>query len=263
MDRKLGILCDCVIGADPVETLYEIKNAGFDCFFTNRYKIGDVEKLQTTAQKLAIEFEFIHAPFHGINALWEPGDAYLPLYSSIKEAILSASEMGVPVIVCHISSGWFPPDLCDIGFQRFDELVSFAAQKHIVIAFENLRRIGNVAYFADKYESNDNVAFCYDCGHEHCYTETVCVPDIFRRKLVCTHIHDNFGRDAADKWLDGDKHLLPFDGNMDYKKMMEALERNRYQGSLMLEVNDKHYKNMTPDEFITGAYERIKKISLM
>ena len=62
---------------------------------------------------------------------------------------------------------------------------------------------------------------------------------------------------------DPDMHVLPFDGNIDYEKMMRKLDEYDYKGSLMLEVFSGPYPNLSPDEFIKTAFERIKKISLM
>ena len=141
--------------------------------------------------------------------------------------------------------------------------MGYAANKNVTLAFENLRKVGNIAYFVDRYEKADNVKFCYDCGHEHCYTETVCFPDIFRDRMIFTHIHDNMGRDKNNPMGDPDMHVLPFDGNIDYEKMMRKLDEYDYKGSLMLEVFSGPYPNLSPDEFIKTAFERIKKISLM
>ena len=107
--------------------------------------------------------------------------------------------------------------------------------------------------------------FCFDCGHEHCYTKTVRWLDIFTDKVICTHIHDNHSRAMDDKVTDGDEHLLPFDGTYDYAQMMRKLDEYGYTGSLMLEIKNSipAYKHMDAREFIATAYERIKKISEM
>ena len=86
--------------------------------------------------------------------------------------------------------------------------------------------------------------------------------DIFRQKLVATHIHDNHGR-GDDQIGDPDTHLLPFDGNMDYERMMRKLDEYNFEGALILEVNNSHHQDMSHEEFLTTCYDRIKKISEM
>lgn len=263
MKRKLGIVAESIAEEDSVQTLDRIAAAGFETTFTGRCDLESVEKLAKKAQKLGLDIEFIHAPFAGINAMWRSGNEYETVYAGMIEAIDSAAATGINAVVAHISSGWNAPEICDLGLKRYDDLVEYAAKKNVIVAFENLRKVGNVSYFADRYEKAENVKFCYDCGHEHCYTETVCFPDIFRGRMIFTHIHDNLGRDKANPMGDPDMHVLPFDGNVDYARMMRKLDEHDYKGSLMLEVFSGRYPDMKPDEFISTAFERIKKISAM
>lgn len=263
MKRKLGIIAEAIKNEDSLETLDRIVNAGFESTFTGRYDLPSVEKLVEKCKKLGLDMEFIHAPFNDINSMWLPGDRYKTIYDGMIQSIDSAAATGIKAVVTHVSSGWSPPEICDDGLKRYDDLVEYAAKKNVTLAFENLRKVGNIAYFVDRYEKNDNVKFCYDCGHEHCYTETVCFPDIFRDRMIFTHIHDNMGRDKNNPMGDPDMHVLPFDGNIDYEKMMRKLDEYDYKGSLMLEVFSGPYPNLSPDEFIKTAFERIKKISLM
>ena len=262
MKRKLGIICNCLKDEDPVKTLEKIKAAGFDCFFSGTASVDGVAALKKRADELGLEYEFIHAPFAGINNMWLPGMDYLSIYNGMKTAIDAAAENDVPMVILHVSSGWKVPEINDLGLARFDSLVVYAKERGVKVAFENLRKVGNVSYFVDRYEHMDNVVFCYDCGHEHCYTQTVCFPDIFRERMVCTHIHDNYGR--GDLSIDDpDFHLLPFDGNLDFEAMMRSLDKYNYQGSLMLEVGNSRHLDMTGEEFLATCYERIKKISEM
>lgn len=261
MNGKFGIELECLkySGLDDRIVLEKIKNAGFDAVFSNKYKISEIEYIKNEAEKLGIEVEFLHAPFRGINDFWCEGDGYLNLKNNIYTSIDSASEFNIPIVIMHVDSGWNPPKICDIGLERFDRLVEYADNKGVKIAFENIRNFGTLSAMMQRYRLLDNVGYCYDCGHEHCYTETVHFTELFGDRILCTHIHDNVGKDGRD---DPDDHLMMFDGNIDYADMMKRLNGVGYNGSLTVELekNDR-YRHMTDDEYIKTAYERIVRIS--
>ena len=263
--RKLGINTDCLSGlADELTVLRLAHEAGFRAITTNRTDFDKVSELKALADEMNMDFPFLHAPFSGINAMWQEGDGYRTIYDGMIKAIDSASACGVGAVVLHVSSGWQAPPVNDLGLSRFDSLVSYAEQKGVVLAFENLRVLGNLACLIDRYEKRENVRFCFDSGHEHCYTKTVSWLDIFTNKLIATHIHDNLGRPFEDKVSDRDTHWLPFDGSYNYHEMMKKLDEYAYDGVLMLEVfrsAREDYKKMSAEEFISTCYDRIKRIS--
>lgn len=267
MQRKLGINTDCLSGlTDELTTLALAKEAGFESITTGSTKMEEVCALKDKTVAYGMDFPFLHAPFRGINAMWEQGDGYLTLYHGMCEAIDSAAAAGVAGVVTHVSSGWQAPPVNDLGLSRYDALVDYAAEKGVTLAFENLRMVGNLACLVDRYEKRDNVRFCLDVGHEHCYTKTVCWMDIFTDKLFCTHIHDNVGRPFYDKVNDFDQHLLPFDGTCNYHRMMQKLDEYGYTGALTLEIffgAREDYKAMTGDAFLATAYDRLKRISVL
>ena len=260
MQRKLGTNADCIKNGDICETLKKIKALGFDCFFVNGYD-ADFVTYKNLADELGLTFEFIHAPFRGINSIWLEGDEYKDLYDKICQSIDAAAACSVPVVITHLSSGWQPPAVSELGLSRFDALVEFAEQRGVILAFENLRTYENLMMIMERYNDRENVRFCYDCGHEYCYTHGVDWIKIFGKKLICTHIHDNFGYDRS---CDPDIHILPFDGTLDYADMMRRLDKVGYDGSLMLEVFNStkpEYAAIGEDNFLAECAERIKKIA--
>ena len=263
--REFGINANCLKNISELDALQSIKEAGFKSVFLESYKNEDVRAIKNKADEIGLTVEFIHAPFSGINNMWFSGFAYLDIFEKMKESIDSASNNDIEGVVVHVSSGWQAPAVNDIGLSRYDELVLYAREKGVKLVFENLRVTGNLAYLVDRYEDQPHVVFCYDCGHEHCYTKTVRWMDIFTTRLFCTHIHDNPGRPTEDKVNDFDYHLLPFDGTCDYVHMMRDLDKYSYSGRLTLEVFQKikPYDKLTVEEFLSTCYERIEKISEM
>ena len=265
MERKLGTVSECIRPGNPLENLEMIKDVGFDCFGTGIYEPSGVAELVAKGESLGLNCEYIHASFKNINAMWTPGLEYLTVFNDMKKAIDAAAMNGVPAVVTHVSSGWHPPHVNDLGIARYDEIVLYAMDKGVKLAFENLRKVGNLTVLVDRYENMDHVGFCYDNGHEHCYTETISWLDIFRNKVLVTHIHDNFGR-PEDREADPDYHFLPFDGNFDYAEMMSKFNKYCPDIPLMLEVfntTKPEYKEMKPYDFIKTSYDRLVKISKM
>lgn len=265
MKRRFGINANCLVGISEKDALKLIKAAGFDSVFLCAYHNDEVAEIKNEADALGLETEFIHAPFSGINTIWQEGMGYLTIFEQMKETIDSAANNGIKKVITHVSSGWDAPAVCDLGLARFDELVLYARERGVTLAFENLRMVGNLACLVDRYANMDNVRFCYDCGHENCYTNPVRWLDIFQDKVTCTHIHDNPGRPLDNRVDDFDWHDLPFDGTFDYVRMMRDLDKYGYEGILTLEVTQYKpaYEKWTAEEFLKECYERIRKISEM
>ena len=264
MKRKLGIFCECLSPTSQLDALPLIRNAGFDCYATGCCDTQLMKKIKATGDSLGMSCEFIHAPFGGyeINNMWLSGIEYLGIFNGMKKAIDAASATGVPVVVAHISHGWYPPQINDIGLERFDKLVEYAKTMDVKLAFENVYSVGNLAYFADRYEKCDNVGLCYDAGHEHCFTKTVSWLDIYTNRTLVTHINDNNGRGEL-KEGNGDMHWLPFEGNVDYEAMMKKLNKYNYQGSLLLEISMSKSSPLSQEEWLDDVYSRLLRISLM
>lgn len=268
MKRKIGINADCFKKGGYVYNDYvyaqikKLRDYGFEHFFISELR-GSFGKYSAVAESVGISFDFIHAPYRGINDMWLEGDGYLRIYNNMKQAIDIASNIGVATVIVHVSSGWEPPATNDLGFSRFDGLVEYAESKKVTVAFENLRVSSVLLQIMERYKDRENVKYCYDCGHEF-----ACTPDIdwiktFGHKLCCIHIHDNLGREFGD---DPDLHYLPLDGKIDYADMVHRLDEVGYNGPIMLEVfntSKPEYSEMTEDEFFKLCAKRATLIANM
>ena len=125
------------------------------------------------------------------------------------------------------------------------------------LAFENQRKLANLAWAMETFEDTDMVGFCWDCGHESCFTPGREYMPLFGKRLLCTHIHDNEGE------YNKDSHLIPFDGNINYERFAEHIRNSGYQGPLTLEViakNSHRYDDITPDEYLEKAATAVKRL---
>lgn len=264
MIRKLGIVCECIGGQSPIENLKLMKDVGFECFFSDSHDMTSVTALKNQSVKLGLDYQFIHAPYSPVNEMWTEGDGCMETINAVKESIDSAKANDVEGVILHVSSGWSPPPISEIGFKRFDSIVDYAIKKGVYLAFENLRRPEYLKALLDRYKTVDKAVFCYDCGHEHCFSPDTPVMDMFGDRIKYTHFHDNFGMTYVGNC---DIHMLPFDGDNDFNAVIEKLDKVDYKGSIMLENFDKPhghggYENPLKGEaFLKEAFIRATKLN--
>jgi sugar phosphate isomerase/epimerase len=255
--RKIGINMHAVRGLSDEEYVKTIKELGFGAVFTGVPSSETAKKWNELFAKYDIAWETMHSPFHHINDMWLDNEDGARMHQDLLHAVDMCAEAGVPITVIHLSSGFTPPDLTPLGHKRYDAIVEHAAKKGVTLAFENLRKLGNFAYFMERYENAPNVAFCWDNGHENCYTPDFEFMPLFHKRLVCTHLHDNDGGRGNDQ------HWLPFDGVVNFDRVAEHLRNSPFKGTLMLEVGcgDKNrYPNITSEAYLQRAADAIKRL---
>ena len=217
---------------------------------------GNPEEIAKLCEKYGLEFSFIHSPFIGLNSIWHRGEAGEIMYRKIIESIDHCVNCNAPIAVVHISSGYHPGRMTKLGQNRFKAIVEYAKERNIKIAFENLRVPAYLYWVMDAFKDYDNVGFCWDIGHENCFTEGISYLKLYGDKLLCTHLHDNLCEKS------GDLHMLPFDGKIDYEKALKDMAKLDFDGPIMLEVFAKHemYNGITPADFLKRAYNSTERI---
>ena len=241
---KLGIIWDHNNNGDVEEQALRIKNSGFDATFLG-LETDRLDEIMKALNKYDIVCESYHAPFNRINDMWLAGEDGEVMLSRLCRCIDDCNKYGVPVAVVHLSSGKNPPRMNDIGFERYDRLMRYAEKKGITVAYENIRRLDNVAYMLENYPK---AGFCWDVGHEACYTFGMEFMPLFGNRLAAIHLHDNTAV------YDEDKHWLPYDGVIDMDKAARNLAKSSYGGSIMLEVVPQSAQICDLDEFYKKAY---------
>lgn len=265
--RKLGVNIYVNFGKNLFETMDIIKTTGFDtCFFTWDEKTN-VASIKEHADSIGLEIETIHAPFGKMNSMWlddsNEGDRFT---ETLKKCIRDAGENGIPYVIMHSTIGSVShiPKSSHIGLTRFSKLVVEAKRYGVKLAFENLEFPRFMALILENFK-DEHVGFCYDIGHENCYTPGLTFLPWLGERLFCTHIHDNFGLgDEKDINYRDDRHMIPFDGNIDYKAVMKRLSDSGYKGSLMLELDNRpdynYYGDLTAEKFYSKAFDAAIKL---
>ena len=264
--NPIGIGMLTIPGMTPEDFVREIAGLGFAATFDQGRKSR--ETLAATASACAsfgVQLETLHAPWDNINAIWLPGEEGRQMLEKLMDTVDKCHLVGAPIAVVHLSSGQNPPTVTDVGRSRFAALVEYAQKKGVKIAFENQRKLFNLAWALETFGPEDGVGFCWDCGHEGCFTPGKQFMPWFADRLICTHIHDNYGI------FDDDRHLLPFDGKLDFDRVARQLREANWQGNVMLEVilgKNSHYKgcnyeNLTPQQYLARAAQAAKRLAGM
>ena len=166
---------------------------------------------------------------------------------------LGAEEIVLHLYCPHLSMRT-DPQLKDRYYAQvkrsFDELQPYCMEKGVKICIENLFDIpekyvlGQWDWLLKEYPP-EYMGICLDAGHGYMVWRER-LPELIRKyrdRIYAVHLHDNIGS--------VDFHLLPGDGQMDWKKVMQELAGSAYQLPLVLEVNS---CEESAEEFLKRAF---------
>lgn len=261
MMRKIGMnLATPIVNSENEmpAVIAKMAECGFNAIFSAMFEMDKQMEIANLLAKHGMEYETLHAPSAGINNMWHPGEDGDNKLEQLCRCAEHAHAAGAGIIVVHLSSGEAAPPVTDIGRERFTRLAEYADKHNVRVAFENQRKVSNIAWAFETFPKDSNVGFCWDCGHETAFAHGRQYMPLFGDRLICTHIHDNYGV------FQQDKHMLPFDGTFDYHRFARQIREYGYTGSLMLEVDYKKspelYGNLTYLEYVERAAAAIKRL---
>lgn len=226
----------------------------------------------------SIKFNIAHAPIHYpffFNTYYKRDDIDV-LNARILKALDVSKEVGVQRIVIHVGTyldenyNYDVEKSIEHNIKYLEPFVEKATRNNILIAIENgtqmekddpsfkntapyideLIRI--VEYYNNKY-GKEVLGICFDFGHANVgkldiYNEILKIG----KKLIVTHIHDNYGTDS---------HNQPFDGTVNWDDVRKALTDIDYNGELTSEVRYTQ-EELADSSNINKTYDLIKKIHL-
>ena len=238
------------------EIIKLIKNAGFQSVMTwwgNEFIETDgqpKERRPEIIRKNNLKLENVHFPFSDINNIWMDSNEGQELLNKFIGYIGECKTYEIPTVVMHVSSGDNPPPFNQLGLDRLKKIIDKAEKENVNIALENLRKPEYLDFIYSNINSS-KLKFCYDSGHENCFTPGYNCLDKYKDKLIALHLHDNDGTK--------DQHLLPFNGIINWKKIMDQIKSIEYKGSLALEIDAQYIdvsKEYTAEEYLIEAKNR-------
>lgn len=239
-----------------IETIESINNAGFKNVFVqwydNDWKYSQEEQVKK-CKEFGFNILFAHLGYQNINAIWENGIEGDNLIERYKKDIKDCKENGIPMVVMHLTSKSKATMYGEVGLNRIRKITEYAKKLDMKVAFENTKIKGYLEYVLENIK-DDNVGICFDVGHYHVHFNDEFNFEFFKDRIFAVHLHDN---DKSD-----DLHLMPFDGTIDWKYVMNKLKECNYDGPITMELCYSYdYVNLPLDKFYEIGYERGQKLA--
>lgn len=244
------------------ESLRRIRGAGFTVADLNLCQIcahktllhlddwrNEAERIRATADELGISLPQCHLPFKSKKVRWKTPEDYEYYIKMFYRAIDTAAFIGIPWGVVHPERcNSLPPEANErkiaANHAEYDALIEYALSRGVNIAFENMiynpgngavycSDAGELAALTDSF-GDPRVGVCWDTGHANTLYRDQWEPlHVIGSRLHCTHIDDNRRTD--------DLHLLPYEGLINWRQVIAALDDIGYPGDLILETSINYF----------------------
>ena len=229
-----------------------IKEAGFDSVLV--YYDENISEIVYHINQQGLEIDALHLPYKNeVNKIWQEQECSKEYLEKLLKGIDFAHKNGIDCVVLHITSSNYPPEKNINGINFINKLLQKCEQYNIYLCLENLRRLDYLNYIYDNC-CNRYLAFCFDTGHAHAFTKNSSTfpHQILSKSLKCVHLHDNDGND--------DLHLMPFDGNIKWDRIVEYINKYSIDRRISLELHEKAvllHGNLSEDKFLKICYDKI------
>ena len=171
--------------ATPIETIDAIVKAGFKNVFLQWYnkdwEISQEEQLKYAREK-GLKVIFVHLGYRNMNNIWKEGEEGDKLIDYYKNDLLVCKQNNIDLVVMHPVCKSEAPKYNELGIKRLKEIIKYAEELDIKIAFENTKIKGYLEYIFKNIDS-DNIGICYDAGHCHAHFNDEFNFEMFKNKI--------------------------------------------------------------------------------
>ena len=252
---RLGISFNCYYELDDDTQIILMKKNNLETTFLASESPLIDERIKKFKNE-NIYCENLHGPCStatsNVNDMWRNSERSEEMFNRIMHGVETCGKYEVPTLVLHVTAGNAPPRPNERGYQRFFKIFERAKELGVEIACENIRTYGNLAFMLEQFPQS---GFCWDTGHEAYTSRNIQFMPIFGEKLKALHIHDNM--------LDGDHHMIPGDGKIDFDRVARQIAESPYEGSIMLELSTKQsnfYNDVSPEDYYERAGKAAQKL---
>ena len=271
---KLCMATSRSFGLDTESQIRKFRAAGFEGFFTSYSE--DIKKCRELADELGMEYQSVHAPTNRMCKVWDEGEEGDEFIEKLLACVRSCADAKVPMMVMHDwgGRGGLSEAPTALGLERIRKVVDEAKRLGVNIAFENVKKEKYLAVIMETFKDYENVGFCWDTGHQLCFTPETDMMELYGDRLICTHINDNLGISDFEGVINSqdDLHLLPFDGIGDWEYFTKKLNKFGFDRELTFEFSiencdnrfdNEKYNTISIDQYIAEAYARACKVAAM
>ena len=269
---SVGINSNLEYGLDIKTTYKEIKQAGFENVMI-AFKETEIEEAILEAKSVGLNIPYVHLSCREANNFWVESPVNVKYIAKLKKEIDICSKHNIPIGVIHPIAGnpnTKPVGVNPKGLESILEVVNYAKERNVKLAIENVdeESLKYLDYVLENISSED-LGFCYDVGHNYLYYPANDVLKKYSDRVIAIHLHDNLMNYKEFDDYTKDRHMLPFDGKVDYDYVTKNIANSSYNNVILLEVNRKNlgnpdgYSNYTLSEFLTEAKKRADKIEQM
>ena len=239
------------------EIIDSIKKSGFKNVFIEWY--NDDIKLQNDilnyVRKNNLNIIFAHLGYQNSNVIWQEGTNGDFEVQRYIDDIKICKENNIDLVVIHPTLKYVDPGVNKIGLNRIIKIIKNAEEYDVKVAFENIELRGYLEYIINNIDSK-NVGICFDVGHYNVFYKEDFDLSLFKDRVFMIHLHDNYKK--------YDEHNLPFDGNLNWQKVIDKIKKTNYNGYIVIESGkNNNYENLSFYEFYSLAYEKGKKLVQM
>lgn len=218
-------------------------------YLDNKYMYNNENYLNIIkyAKQIGLDIKQVHLDYKNANLICDKTTN--EYFDYLKNKIQEALNLNVKYLIVHASKGENAPVIDEIQIRKLKNLMKNFKDKEIYVCFENVRENENLNKILDA--DINNVAMCYDFGHENCYKNKLNSFDYYLNFIKCVHLSNNFG--------ENDEHNILTDGNLNYKEIIKNLKLIE-DCSICLECFPKE-NNLTENEFLNyvkHCFETIK-----
>lgn len=256
--RKIGTSL-CYTGKLNEVCLKMLSDAGVECIeysFSYDYYMNSLDyprhsvKYSNMVRSFGLEPWSIHLPFSRVLDISQPDSELrkITIYSH-KLLIRAAAKAGLKVVVLHPSSEPIEEDQRESRIETarasIEKLSSVAKEAGIKLAVENLPRtcLGRTSDEIIKLLDGMDAGSIFDTNHSGTEDDIHFVNALTKAGISIYSIHiSDYYRD--ENGILDEKHVLPGEGIIEWKKLLAAISKNGYDGPLMYEVRKKP-KNRT------------------
>lgn len=255
--------------ADIFDTIYLCAKAGYKVMdfnfhdmsvFSTPFKDKNwkewIRNIKDFAEQNEVEFRYGHLHFYDFSLERTKDTEFKD--ELIKRGIISADILGIKWLVIHactdFNSSHTVRDSKRATINYLKPMLKLAESYGIGICLENLweeniapkRRYTTTAEeLVDLVDTlsleHNNVGICWDFEHSAIMMQDIeSELDLVGNRLKMIHVSDYTS-------IKND-HILPYEGLIDWKHIMEVLVKNNYKGDLNYEIH--RYTMNTPDELV-------------